>query len=151
MTRRGALALFAGIVEDAPRFRAKTMSGDSFNNETTKGKVVLIQQWATWCQYCRRDQAAVDDVVETFSKDGLVVLAVNMGEAKKKVEKYLADYPRKGHIVLLQNTNLGAVFTGRGLPHYALISREGKLLKQQSGAGGPEALYALLKRTGLKI
>lgn len=151
MTRRGALSLFAGIVEDAPRFRAKSMRGESFNNDSTKGKVVLVQHWATWCQYCRRDQAAVDDVVETFAKDGLIVLAVNMGEAKKKVEEYLADYPRKGYMVLMQDTNLGSVFTGKGLPHYALISREGKLLKQQSGAGGPEALHSLLELAGLKI
>ena len=151
MTRRGALSLFAGLAEDAPRFRARSMSGESFNNDSTKGKVVLIQQWATWCQYCRRDQAAVDDAVETFASEGLIVLAVNMGEPKKKVEKYLADYPRKGHMVLMPDTNLGAMLTGRGLPHYALINREGKLLKQQSGAGGPEALYALLELAGLKL
>lgn len=151
MTRRGALSLFAGIVEDAPRFRAKSISGESFNNDSTKGKVVLVQQWTTWCQYCRRDQAAVDDAVENFSKEGLILLAVNMGEAKKKVEKYLAEYPRKGHMVLMPDTNLGALFSARGFPHYALISREGKLLKQQSGSGGPEALYGLLELAGLKL
>ncbi len=55
------------------------------------GKVVLVQLWATWCGYCKRDQPAVDEVVESYGKQGLVVLAVNAGESKKKVQQYLAD------------------------------------------------------------
>lgn len=151
MTRRDALSLFAGLAEDSPRFRAKSLRGESFDSGNTQGKVVLVQQWTTWCPYCRQDQAAVDDALANFASQGLLVLAVNRGESRKKVEKYLSEYPRQGHIVLLADTNLGALFPGKGLPHYALLGRNGKLLKQQSGAGGPEALYALLELAGLKL
>jgi thiol-disulfide isomerase/thioredoxin len=150
LSSSSALA-FPGSGGEAPRFKAKSITGETFDNASVKGKVVLVQQWTTWCQFCRRDQASVDDVIETFGKDGLIVLAVNMGEPKKKVQTYLEQNPRKGHIVLLADTNLGAAFSGRGYPHYAVISRDGKLLGQQSGAGGPEALYHLLKPAGLEV
>ncbi|MGB8967310.1 MAG: redoxin domain-containing protein, partial [Candidatus Sulfotelmatobacter sp.] len=38
--------------QPAPRFRAKTISGDQFNNASVKGKVVLFEFWTTWCKYC---------------------------------------------------------------------------------------------------
>src|SRR5690349_10678858 len=41
--------------EAAPNFRARTMDGEKFSNESLKGKVVLLQFWATWCKVCRAD------------------------------------------------------------------------------------------------
>jgi thiol-disulfide isomerase/thioredoxin len=69
--------------EPAPRFTAKTLDGEKFSNELLKGKVVLVQFWATWCQYCRRDQPAVDAIARDFAEKGLVVLAVNAGEPRE--------------------------------------------------------------------
>lgn len=135
---------------DAPRFKARSIDGRTFDNASLKGKVVLVQMWATWCGYCRRDQSAVDEMVDEFEKDGLVVLAVNVGETRKKVQQYLAENPRKGHMVLTGDTNLAAMFGGNGFPHYALINREGRLVDEQSGAGGAPALYRLLASAGLE-
>src|SRR5882724_1020590 len=46
----------------APRFNAKTVNGELFNNESIKGKVVLLQFWTTWCPYCRKEQPVVDSI-----------------------------------------------------------------------------------------
>jgi thiol-disulfide isomerase/thioredoxin len=90
--------------EPAPRFTAKTLEGEKFSNESLRGKVVLVQFWATWCQYCRRDQPAVDALIGDFADKGLVVLAVNVGEPKKKGEAVsgrvaagVPDRPHGGH------------------------------------------------------
>ena len=77
--------------ERAPNFTATTLDGEKFTNDSLKGRVVLLQFWATWCKYCRRDQPAVDAMVHEFADKGLVVLAVNVGETKKKVKQYLQD------------------------------------------------------------
>jgi thiol-disulfide isomerase/thioredoxin len=77
------------VIETAPRFRAKTLGGENFTNDAVKGKVVLLQFWTTWCQYCRSEQELVDDIDAEFRDKGLVVLAVNVGESKKTVKKYL--------------------------------------------------------------
>src|SRR5215469_14574496 len=73
--------------ESAPKFFAKTLDGDRYDSESLKGRIVLIQFWATWCKYCRRDEGAVETITHEF-KD-LLVLAVNMGESKGKVKHYL--------------------------------------------------------------
>ncbi len=136
--------------QSAPAFRAKTLDGEQFTNESLKGKVVLVQFWATWCRFCRRDQPAVDAIVHDFESQGLVVLAVNVGESKSKVKQYLRDSPRACSIVLTEDTNLAALFAAHAYPLYVLIDRDGKIAGTQRGAAGEDALRQLLTRAGLK-
>jgi hypothetical protein len=78
---------FAGDDDDnqpAPRFRAKTTSGEMFNNESTKGKVVLLEFWTTWCQYCHDEEPLVEQVNKEFSDKGLIVLAIDVAEEDGK-------------------------------------------------------------------
>src|SRR5579859_8064816 len=90
--------------EPAPRFNAKTLAGEKFNNDSVKGRVVLLQFWTTWCPVCRGDQSLVDTIDSEFSSKGLLVLAVDVGESKKKVAKYLEESPRSCRIVLTEDT-----------------------------------------------
>src|SRR5262245_14249008 len=88
-----------------PNFTATTMEGEKFSNDAVKGKVVLLQFWTTWCQYCRSDQSALDQVSQEYADKNLLVLAVNAGESRKKVKQYLVSSPRAVRIVLMENTN----------------------------------------------
>ena len=148
----GALLTFAGSKprEPAPRFTAKTMSGESFNNESLKGKVTLLQFWITWCQVCRGEQELVDQIDKEFAPKGLVVLAVDVGESRKTVKKYLAANPRSVRIVLNDDTNLAAMYAATQYPIYVVIDREGNIAAQQRGGGGESSLRRLLARAGLE-
>jgi len=136
--------------ERAPRFRAKTLDGETFTNDSVKGKVVLLQFWTTWCQYCRREQPIVDDINKEFAAKGLVLLAVNVGESKKKVKKFLEENPRSVRIVLTEDTNLAAMYAATVFPIYVAIDRDGNIAGMQRGAGGERALRNLLSRAGLE-
>lgn len=160
LSRRRALCLIAGFAthalaaveagERVPHFRAKTLDGETYTSESLKGKVVLIQFWATWCQYCKRDEAALNKIADEFAKDGLVVLAVDMGEPRHKVKKYLDSSPRSCKIVLAENTTLAAICEARSYPLYVLVDRDGSVAGTQHGSGGEGALRRLLAKTGLK-
>jgi thiol-disulfide isomerase/thioredoxin len=136
--------------EPAPRFAAKTLTGEKFTNESVKGKVVLLEFWTTWCPYCRREQALVDQIDHEFAGKGLVVLAVDVGESKGKVRKYLSDNPRACRIVLTEDTNLAAMYAATSYPVYVAIDREGNIAGIQRGAGGEDALRTLLNKAGLE-
>jgi thiol-disulfide isomerase/thioredoxin len=140
----------AGDREAAPRFNAKTLTGDKFNNESLKGKVVLLQFWTTWCPYCRHEQSMIDDIQKEFASQGLVVLAINVGESKKTVKKYLEQSPRTCPIVLTDDTNLAAMFAAKSYPIYVVIDREGNIVETQHGAAGDRPLRNILHRAGLK-
>jgi thiol-disulfide isomerase/thioredoxin len=126
------------------------MSGEKFTNDSVKGKVVLLQFWATWCHYCRDEQGLVDQVDKEFSSKGLVVLAVDVAESKKKVVSYLQENPRNCRIVLTEDTNLAAMFAAKSYPIYVLIDRDGNVAGTQRGSAGEAGLRRLLSRAGLE-
>ena len=146
-----ALCAFAGSDDGdpAPRFHAKTLTGETFTNESAKGKVVLLQFWTTWCPYCRGEQTLVDDIDHEFADKGLVVLAIDVGESKKTVRKYLADHPRSCRIVLNDDTNLAAMYAANVYPIYVVIDRDGDVAGTQRGASGERGLRHLLRRAVL--
>lgn len=145
----GAFAQFDGR-EPAPRFNAKSLSGENYNNASLKGKVVLLQFWTTWCPYCRGEQPLVDKITQEFASKGLVVLAVDVGESKKKVKQYLQTSPRACPIVLNEDTNLPAMFATTQYPVYVVIDRDGNMAGIQRGAGGERMLRQLLVRGGMR-
>ena len=136
-------------LETAPSFVAKTTTGEKFTNESTKGKVVLLQFWTTWCPYCKREQPVLDDLYREFSGKGLVLLAIDVGESKKKVKEYLQLNPRQVPIVYMEDTNLAARYAAKSYPIYVVINRDGKIAGIQRGAGGERALRHLLSKAGL--
>ena len=116
-------------------FKAKTLAGETITTESVHGKIVLVQFWATWCPYCRADAPAVDAMLREFKDEGLEVLAVNIGESKRTVTKFLAGNPRDCKIVLLTDTNLAAWFSPHGYPHYVGDRTEWRRVGEQNGAG----------------
>ncbi len=135
--------------ESAPRFTATTMDGEKFSNATVKGKVVLLDFWTTWCPYCNEEAAIVDRLGHEFADKGLIVLAINVAESKKKVKAHLERHPRTSHIVLMENTNLAAMYQATVYPIYVVIDRDGDIAGEQRGAAGEGALRRLLARAGL--
>lgn len=144
----GPLA-FALPMAGVPDFRGKTIDGVAFTKASLKSKPVLIQFWATWCGFCRRDQPAVEEVAERY-RDRLVVLAVSFREERAVVRRYLQSSPRKSWIVLTQDTNLTEIFDPRGFPHYVLLDAEGRMIGEQRGAAGREGLRELIERAGFR-
>ena len=132
-----------------PDFRGKALDGTVFTKASLKGKPVLIQFWATWCGYCRRDQPAVEEIAAQY-RDKLAVLAVSVREDRATVERYLERSPRKTRVVLTQDTNLTAVFDPEAFPYYVLLDAEGKRVGEQPGAGGKEGLQQLLAGVGFR-
>lgn len=147
-----ALCVFAGpkAKETAPRFNAKTIEGEKFTNDSTKGKVVLLEFWTTWCPYCFAEAPYVDKINHEFGDKGLIVLSVNVAESKKRVKKYLEQHPRTSRIVLTDDTNLAAMYEATVYPIYVVIDRDGNIAGTQHGAAGEAALRELLARGGIE-
>ncbi len=148
-----AALAFAGDDDEnkpAPHFRAKTTAGEAFNNDSVKGKVVLLEFWTTWCKYCHQEEPLVEQINRELSGKGLIVLAIDVAESKKTVKKYLDQHPRECRIVLTEDTNLAAMYQANEYPIYVVIDRDGNITAEQYGAGGERALRRMLARAGLK-
>ena len=147
-----AIGLAAGSKEKepAPRFSAITTTGEKFTNDSIKGKVALFEFWTTWCGYCADEAAFVDKIGKELASKGLILLAIDVGESKKTVKKYLLQHPRDCKIVLMEDTNLAAMYQATSYPIYVVIDRDGFLAGTQRGAGGEGALRQLIARAGIE-
>src|SRR5260370_29337960 len=147
-----ALCAFAASKdkEPAPRFNATTTTGEKFTNDSIKGKVVLLEFWTTWCGFCADEAAFVDKIGYELDVKGLIALAINVGESKKTVKKYLEQHPRNCKLVMMDDTNLAAMYAATVYPIYVVIDREGNIAGTQRGAGGEDALRPLIARAGLE-
>jgi thiol-disulfide isomerase/thioredoxin len=140
-------AVGAGAQAYAPQFSVQALDGGSITNSSLSGRVVLLQFWATWCQYCRGDQPAVDQVERDFADKGLTVLAVDVGEPAETVRAYLQRNPRSCRIALDSRRSMAAQFGAHAFPHYVLLDRNGKIAGTLHGAAGEDALRQLIARS----
>ena len=148
-----ATVLFSATAanEPAPRFNAVTTTGEKFNNASIKGKVVLLEFWTTWCKFCVAEADYVDRLDKEYRDKGLIVLAINVGESKKLVKKHLEQHPRSCRIVLMEDTNLAAMYEATVYPIYVVIDKDGNISDEQRGAGGESALRNLVAQAGMEI
>jgi thiol-disulfide isomerase/thioredoxin len=136
--------------QPAPRFRARTTTGEQFNNNSIKGKVVLFEFWTTWCKYCEEEAQLVDDIAKEFKGKDLIVLAVDVLEPDKTVKNYLIQHPRAVPIVLTKDTNLAAMYNAQVYPIYVVVDRDGNIAGEQRGAAGDRGLRRMLRNAGLQ-
>ncbi len=142
------LALLGLALADAPapQFNVRSLDGQNFSNSSLSGNIVLLQFWATWCPYCKRDQAALDAIQSEYAGKGVVVLAVDVGEDESIVKEYLAKNPRSCAVALDPSHAMSGRFGMGGVPHYVVIDRSGNVVASRSGAAGEQGLRYLLSR-----
>jgi len=133
-----------------PEFAATSMKGEKLSPSALRGKVALIQLWATWCGYCRKDQAVLEKLATEFRSKDLIVVAVEADGERAKVEQYLKENPRPNvKVVLNQDSDLPEMVGAEGFPFYILLDKEGKVAGVQRGSGGEPSLREMLTLVGL--
>jgi thiol-disulfide isomerase/thioredoxin len=132
----------AVLPRPAPSFNLKTPSGDFINLESLKGKVVLVDFWATWCKPCIASMPDVQKLHEKYQSKGLMVLGVSIDDdGPKKVVPFLAKSKTKfTYPILLDPT--GAAWKAWGvkvIPFLALV-KDGQIIQQWSGTTDPKTI-----------
>jgi len=127
-------------------------TGRRLTSEDFRGKVVLLNFWATWCLPCREEMPALDRLQATLGGKDFEVVAVSIDKGDKAISAVKVFYRDVGirHLRIYQDPTGDAGFeVGMvGIPTTLLLDREGKELGRMSGPAkwdGPEAL-ALIER-----
>jgi thiol-disulfide isomerase/thioredoxin len=128
----------------APSFTVQGLNGGTISSDSYRGDTLLLQFWATWCPYCKRDQHALDNIASEYASKGVSVLAIDIGESAETVRQYLQANPRSVSVALDPDHSVASQFGGGGVPHYVVIDRNGNVVSMMSGAAGEQGLRTLL-------
>ena len=116
----------------APSFQLEDLNGQDISLEQFRGKIVLLDFWATWCEPCRMTMPVVERLSREYSND-VVLLAVNLMETQKEVERYVAEEGIQSHVLLDKNGSVGRIYGAESIPMQFLIDRDGIVRNIQMG------------------
>jgi len=117
----------------APTFELKDLSENKVSLSDFKGKVVLINFWATWCIPCREEMPSLNRLFNRFKKRGFVVLGISINSPKRSVEAFLKEVPVDFHILLDRSSKVSRDYRVFAYPTTFLIDRRGRLRERFIG------------------
>jgi thiol-disulfide isomerase/thioredoxin len=122
----------------APALRLKDLDGQLHDLAQLKGKVVLINFWATWCPPCRREMPSMERLSRALEGEAFVVLAVDVGEDASIIEEFTSQLDSTLRLPILLDTRSRTLQTWKvgGLPTSFLIDKRGRIVA--SAIGGRE-------------
>ena len=129
-SRAGSAPLASGVA--APAFALPGRSG-AVALDSLKGRVVLVDFWASWCGPCRQSFPWMAAVQESLGPRGLRVVAVNLDKERSLADAFLAKYPAPFEVAFDPGGATAERYGVRAMPTSVLVGRDGKVLLVHAG------------------
>ncbi len=114
-----------GIRDEAPDFTLKSLDGNNLRLEEFRGKVVLINFWASWCGPCRQEMPLLDRLHHRYEETGFTVLGVNV-EGDSKPAQEIVDKTKVTFPVLIdEGQKVSELYDLEAMPSTIVIDRDG--------------------------
>ncbi len=118
----------------APAWQLKDVNGAVVSSDEFKGKVVVVDFWATWCPPCREEIPGYIELARKYGKDGLVIVGVSLDQAGPDVVRAYAKKAGINYPLVMGDENIVAAFGGvEGIPTTFLIDRTGQIRDRKVG------------------
>ncbi len=141
------------VGKPAPDFELDLLGGKRFRLTNSKGRIVVLDFWATWCGPCLQAMPQVDRVIREFSDQDVQLIAVNLEEPVKQITSTLERHKLQMSVALDRDGVVAAKYEATAIPQTVIIDRDGKVNRLFVG-GGPhlaeelrEALRKLVSET----
>jgi thiol-disulfide isomerase/thioredoxin len=124
--------------QPAPALQLPGVDGKTYDLAALRGKVVLVNFWATWCPPCRREMPSMERLQKALAGEPFAVLAVDVGEDADTIEAFTSQLDTALTFPILLDTRSRAMQAWKvaGLPTTYLVDKQGRIVA--SAIGGRE-------------
>lgn len=119
----------------APDFSLNDLDGVEVRLSNLRGKIVLLEFWATWCPPCRESIPAMNELYKKYNDKGLVLLGISVDKGQNIVEdirafirEYAIQYP-----IVIDSKNVNLLYGVYSIPTLILIDKAGKIVLKNIG------------------
>lgn len=117
-----------------PDFTLTDLEGNSVSLKDFRGKNVYLNFWASWCPPCKAEMPDIEKLYQETKGTDLVILAVNIGEDKKTVAKFIGENKYNFKVLLDANSSVAQAYGISSIPVSIFIDKEGNMVNSQVGA-----------------
>ncbi len=132
---------------EAPDFTLSNLNGEKVALSSFRGKVVLLNFWATWCPPCRSEMPSMQAMYNELRDEGVEIVAVNLQEPEGTVTAFLEENGYDFPVLLDSGGEVGAMYGARSIPTTYLLDTGGSVVAMVVGAREWESdeLYGVLR------
>src|SRR5262249_21838990 len=130
------------VGQPAFAFSLDMLDGKKFRLADRKGKIVVLDFWATWCGPCMQGMPMTEEIVRGFADQQVELVAVNLEEQPATIKSVLERHKLNVPVALDRDGSVAAKYSVTAIPQTVLIDREGKIVRLFVG-GGKNAADAL--------
>ena len=112
---------------------APAPASDTFDLAQYAGKVVVLDFWASWCEPCRRSFPWLNAMHLKYSREGLVIVGVNLDMERADALRFIEEYPAEFSVVYDENQALARQYDVVAMPSSYVIGRDGQLAAKHMG------------------
>lgn len=114
-------------------FAASAVADPEFDLNEYRGKVVMLDFWASWCVPCRRSFPWMNSMHQKYADRGLVIIAVNVDRKTEEAEKFLESYPADFKITYDPDASLAREYGVETMPSTFVFGRDGQRVARHVG------------------
>lgn len=134
LTVTGCSTGYSSKIETARDFQLKSLDGQTVKFSDFKGKPVLLNFWASWCQPCREEMPYLQKVFDDYKAKGLVFYLINIGESPDTINKFFKDNGYSMPVLLDTDKSVGQSYRITGVPETFFIDKNGIIRNWKIGA-----------------
>ena len=125
--------------KEAPDFTLPQLDGGQLRLSSYRGKVVLLDFWATWCTPCREETPHFVEMQQKYGDRGLQIIGVSMDDSPEPVRPFYQQF-HINYPLVMGTADVGSAYGGvLGLPVAFVIDRKGRIYSKHMGATDPAA------------